>query len=121
MVNWNGGTRQMMFCACVRSTNSMMIGRGRLLCARMRVLTRSKPQYLVPRRLREELSEKNCVSVTIEMALEGSSKNFPICVSDSSPVSVPASPVKPLTEESKRDQCRYDYMEQDHLCLKKYD
>ena len=42
------------------------------------------------------------------MALEGSSKNFPICLSDSSPISVPASPVKLLTEERKRDKCRYE-------------
>ena len=50
-----------------------------------------------------------CVSTEIGMALEGSSRNNPIYLSDSSPISVPASPVKLLTEEKKRDKCRYEW------------
>ena len=46
------------------------------------------------------------MSTTIEMALEDSRRNNPIYHSDNSPISVPASTVKLLTEE-KRDKCRY--------------
>ena len=46
------------------------------------------------------------LSITIQMALEGSSKSNPIYLSDSSPASVPVSPVKLLREKGKKDQCR---------------
>ena len=51
----------------------------------------------------------SCVSNSIKMALEGCSKNSPIYISDSSPVSVHDSPVKLLTEERKRGKCRYEW------------
>ena len=48
-----------------------------------------------------------CRSVTIKISMEGSSKKNPIYLSDSSPISVLTSPVKLLTEEGKRGECRY--------------
>ena len=49
------------------------------------------------------------LSVSINMLLEGSSKNNPIYFSDSSPISVPTSSFKLLAEEEKKDQYRYEH------------
>ena len=50
--------------------------------------------------------EADYISTTIQMAVQGSSRSNPIYLSDISPVSVPVSPVKPLREKEKKDQCR---------------
>ena len=85
-MDWNGGLSVRggaNLCACAFSTAYLV----------------SSPLCMVGKDL----------SVSIDMSLEGSSKSNPIYLSDSSPISVPTSPVKLLAEEEKRDQYRYEH------------
>ena len=93
---WNGELRAGQY---LHMRNTCKI----LLCVRRH--TTLKPQHNVPRGWLTKTAE--CSSSAVEMTLECSSRNNPIYLLDSSPITVPASPVKLLMEEKKRDKYRY--------------